>query len=473
MMPEYDAVVVGAGPNGLSAAIELARNGCSVLVVEARDTVGGGVRSEELTLPGFVHDVCSTSYPLVVASPAMNEYRLDKFGLEWVNSPALMAHPLDDGTAPTLERSINATAEQFGEDADAYRRMMRPLTDAADKLSSVLLSPILRGPLHPILMARFAYYGLRSSVGLSKSQFRGDRARALFSGIAAHSVLPLHKLPSAAYSLVLGLYGHARGWPMVRGGAQQLSNAMAACLEHHGGEIRTGWNVKTIDELPSSRVVLFDLSPRLIVKLAGHRLPDGYRRRLNKYRYGPGAFKIDWALDAPVPWTAERTHRAGVIHVCGDWREIEFAEKEVSRGRHPERPFILAAQQSLFDDSRAPDGKHVLWAYTHVPNGSPVDMTERIEAQIERFAPGFRERVLARTVRFPNELEDYNPSMIGGDITGGMQSIWQLIARPVLRWSPYRTPTKGLYICSASTPPGGGVHGMSGYHAARAALRDL
>jgi phytoene dehydrogenase-like protein len=472
-MPEYDAVVVGAGPNGLSAAIELARNGCSVLVVEAGDTVGGGVRSAELTLPGFVHDICSTAYPLAVASPALQRYRLEQFGLEWVHAPAPLAHPLDDGSSPLLEHSLEATAEQFGVDADAYRNMMKPLVEGADDLSSILLSPILRPPRHPLLMARFAFYGLRSSVGLSKSRFQEEPARALFSGIAAHSVLPLHKIPSAAFSLVLGLYGHARGWPMVRGGAHQLSKAMAACLEHHGGEVRTGWNVSNIDELPSARAVLFDLSPRQITRIAGHRLPDGYRRRLNKYRYGPGAFKVDWALDGPVPWTSEQAQRAGVIHVCGTSSEIEHAEKEVSKGRHPERPFILAAQQSLFDDTRAPEGKHTLWAYTHVPNGSTFDMTERIEAQIERFAPGFRDRILAKHVRFPSDIEEYNSNMIGGDITGGIQTIWQLIARPVLRWSPYRIPSEGLYICSASTPPGGGVHGMSGYHAARAALRDL
>jgi phytoene dehydrogenase-like protein len=472
-MPEYDAVVVGAGPNGLSAAIELARNGCSVLVAEAGATVGGGVRSAELTLPGFVHDICSTAYPLAVASPALQSYRLDQYGLEWVHAPAPLAHPLDDGSSPLLEHSLDATADQFGVDADAYRNMMNPLVEGADDLSSILLSPILRPPRHPLLMARFAFYGLRSSVGLSRSRFQEEPARALFSGIAAHSVLPLHKIPSAAFSLVLGLYGHARGWPMVRGGAHQLSKAMAACLKDHGGQIQTGWNVGNIDELPSARAILFDLSPRQIARIAGHRLPDGYRRRLNKYRYGPGAFKVDWALDGPVPWTSEQAQRAGVIHVCGTSSEIEQAEKEVSQGKHPERPFILAAQQSLFDDTRAPEGKHTLWAYTHVPNGSTFDMTERIEAQIERFAPGFRDRILARHVRFPGDLEEYNSNMIGGDITGGMQNIWQLIARPVLRWSPYRIPADGLYICSASTPPGGGVHGMSGYHAARATLGDL
>lgn len=472
-MPEYDAIVVGAGPNGLSAAIELARNGQSVLVVEAGETVGGSARSKELTLPGFIHDVCSTAYPLAIASPAFQEYRLNEFGLEWVHSPAPLAHPLEDGTAAMLERSVDATAERFGVDADAYRKLMGPLVRNADTLSEILLSPLLKIPRHPLLMARLGLLGLRSSVGLGSSRFRDEPARAMFAGIGAHSILPLTQIPSAAFSLVMGLYGHARGWPFARGGSHQLTRAMAACLEHHGGKIMTGCTVRNVDELPGSRALLLNLTPRQIIQIAGHRLPKGYLRRLGRYRYGPGVFKVDWALDGPVPWAARDCLRAGVVHVCGTSEEIASAEQMVADGDHPERPFVLVAQQSLFDDSRAPEGKQTLWAYTHVPNGSTFDMTERIEAQIERFAPGFRDRILARHVMFPGDLEAYNANLVGGEITGGMMDIWQLIKRPVLRWSPYRMPAKGLYICSASTPPGGGVHGMSGYHAARAALADL
>lgn len=471
-MSEYDAVVVGAGPNGLTAAIELARNDRSVLVVEAADTVGGGARTKELTLPGFRHDVCSTTYPLAVASPAFQRYRLDRFGLEWVDPPAPLAHPLDGGTAVMLERSVDETAEQFGPDAEAYRNLMGPLARDAGKMSAILLSP-LRVPRYPLLMAKFGLLGLRSAVGLGASWFTERKAQTLLASIGVHSNLPLMQSPSAAFSLTLGLYGHALGWPHARGGAQQISQALAACLEHHGGEIRTGWKVENVDELPESRVVLFDLSTKSILDIAGHRLPEGYARRLKTYQYGPGVFKVDWALDGPVPWAADDIKRAGTVHVCGPLDEIREAERAVFEGGHPERPFVVAAQPSVFDDSRAPAGKHTFWAYTHVPAGSDVDMTDRIESQIERYAPGFRDRILDRRVHSPDDLERYNPNLVNGDITGGVQNLWQAFTRPVARLMPYSIPGGRYFICSAAAPPGGGVHGMCGYHAARAALAKL
>ena len=472
-MPErrtYDAIVVGSGPNGLAAAITLAQAGRSVLLVEAKDTIGGGARSSELTLPGFVHDICSAIHPLGVASPFFSNLPLSEHGLEWVYPPASVAHPLDDGTAVVLERSVEATSETLGRDGAAYRKLFGPLVADWPRLADGLLGPF-RPPRHPIAMARFGLRAVRPARRLAEGRFKEERARALFAGLAAHSFLPLERPLSAAFALVLGTTGHAIGWPLPKGGSQQISNALASYLRSLGGEIETGRNVKSMDELEPAKAVLFDVTPRQLVGIAGDRLPSGYRRKLEGYRYGPGVFKLDLALDGPIPWTAQECARAGTVHLGGTMAEISASEAAVWKGEHSERPYVLVAQQSLFDSSRAPDGKHTAWAYCHVPNGSTFDMTDRIESQIERFAPGFRDRVLARSVMSPRGLEEHNPNCIGGDINGGIQDLRQLFTRPTLSLVPYSTPAKGIYICSSSTPPGGGVHGMCGYHAARAALR--
>ena len=469
----YDAIVVGAGPNGLAAAITLAQAGRSVFVLEAENTVGGGARSTQLTLPGFVHDVCSAIHPLAVGSPFLSTLPLSDHGLEWIHPPAPVAHPFDDGSAALLERSIQETGEFLGPDSGSYERLMEPLVAGWGKLAAQLLGPF-RLPRHPLLLTRFGLHAVRSGRGLARSLFQGERARALFGGLAAHSAIPLEKSPTAAFALVLASAGHAVGWPIPRGGSQSISDALASYLRGLGGEIVTSNRVQSIDDLPPARTVLLDLTPRQILGIAGKRLPSGYRRKLEGYRYGPGAFKMDWALDGPIPWRAPDCARASTVHLGGTLDEIAASERAVWEGHHPERPFVLVAQQSLFDGSRAPEGKHTAWAYCHVPNGSGFDMTERIEAQIERFAPGFRDLVLARSVMSPPGLEEYNANYVGGDINGGVQDLGQLFTRPTFRVVPYSTPARGLYICSSSTPPGGGVHGMCGHFAARAALkRDL
>jgi len=466
-----DAIVVGSGPNGLAAAIELSRAGRSVLVVEAGPTIGGGARSARLTLPGFLHDVCSAIYPLGVGSPFFRRLPLADHGLQWIQPPAPLAHPFDDGTAVLLERSVKETAENLGSDASAYRKLMGPLVADWNKLAPALLGPLCL-PRHPLALARFGLYALRAARGLAESLFAGPRARALFAGLAAHSMLPLEQRPSAAFGLVLGMAGHAVGWPVSRGGAQMVPNALASYLRSLGGEVVTDSPAASIEELPPARAVLFEVTPRQLLRIAEWRLPAQYRRQLEDYRYGPGAFKVDWALDGPIPWRAQECLRAGTVHVSGTLEEIAAAERLVAAGQIPERPFVLVAQQSLFDPSRAPAGKQTGWAYCHVPNASAFDMTDRIEAQIERFAPGFRDRILARHTMSPLGLQAYDPNYVGGDVNGGIQDLGQLFTRPTIRLVPYATPVKGLYICSSSTPPGGGVHGMCGYHAARAALRD-
>jgi phytoene dehydrogenase-like protein len=466
-----DAVVVGSGPNGLAAAITLAQAGRSVLVVEAAETIGGGVRSAELTLPGFVHDVCSAIHALAEASPCFGALPLAEHGLELVEPPAPLAHPLDDGTAVMLERSVEATAAGLGSDARAYTTLMAPLVERRDKLLPFLLGhrPI---PRHPIVAARFGVVGLRSAVGLAK-RFEGDRARALIAGLAAHSIQDLHRPPTASFGLVLGLLAHTHGWPLARGGSQRISDALSSYFRSLGGEIEVGRQVESVDDLPKSKVTMLDLTPRQVLSVAGHRLPGRYMRALRRYRYGPGVFKVDWALDGPVPWKAEGCARAATVHVGGTLEEIAASEAAMWRGETSDRPFVLVAQQSLFDDTRAPDGKHTLWAYCHVPNGSREDMTETIEAQIERFAPGFRDLVLGRSVRGPAEIERDNANYVGGDINGGVQDLGQLYTRPVVRLNPYATPVDGLFICSSSTPPGGGVHGLCGYYAAQTALSGV
>ena len=467
-----DAIVVGAGPNGLAAAIELARAGLSVTLLEGEEEIGGGVRSAALTLPGFVHDVCSAVYPLGVASPFFATLPLAGHGLEWIHPPAPLAHPLDDGTAVLLERSFSATASSLGKDGEAWRRLLLPLAEGWPQLASDILAPP-HLPRHPLLLARFARHALRSAQGLAEARFRGPRARALLAGLAAHSFLPLDRPATAAIGLVLGLLGHAVGWPIPRGGAGSLSAALAEHFQFLGGRIETGTAVRALDQLPAVRTILLDVTPRQLLAIAGDRLGPRYRRRLEEYRYGPGVFKIDWALAGPIPWRAPECALAGTVHLGGTLEEIAEGEQEVWRGRHPERPFVLLAQPSLFDPSRAPAGSHTGWAYCHVPNGSTTDMTEAIERQVERFAPGFRDLILARHTRTAAGYELYNPNCIGGDINGGVQDLRQIFARPVPGPDPYATDCEGLYLCSSSTPPGGGVHGMCGYHAARAALRKL
>ena len=466
----YDAVVVGAGPNGLAAAIELARAGCSVVVIEGEATVGGGLRSAALTREGFVHDVCSAIHPLAVASPFFSSLPLGEHGLHWVYPPAALAHPFDDGHAAVATTSVDATAATLGAGGESYAALMRPLIAAWPALRDELLAP-LHVPRHPFALARFGFLGLRSAAGLVRSRLDGERARAFFAGLAAHSMLAMEQVGSAAFGLVLGLTAHAIGWPLPRGGAQSLADALAAYLRSLGGEIITDTRVASLADLPPARAVLCDVTPRQLVRLAGSSLPDGYRLALTRYRYGPAAYKVDWAMGDRIPWTAEACVQAATVHLGATWDEIAASERAAAGGAHAERPFVLLAQPSLFDTTRAPSGRHTVWAYCHVPLGSTVDMTDRIERQIESFAPGFRERILARHVLSPADLERHNPNLVDGDINGGTADLGQLFLRPTAR--TYRTPVKGLYLCSASTPPGGGVHGMCGYFAARAALRDM
>jgi phytoene dehydrogenase-like protein len=466
-----DAVVVGSGPNGLAAAITLAREGRSVLVLEAVATVGGGMRSAELTEPGFVHDVCSAVHPTAVGSPFFAELPLAEHGLEMIQPPAPLAHPFDDGTALMLERSVEDTAAGLGADGEKYRRVFEPLVRDKGRLVPFLLGPRPL-PRHPVAAARFGLLGLRSAIGLTR-RFEDGRTKALFAGLAAHSIQSLRRSPTAAFGLVLGLLGHAYGWPVARGGSQAVADALASYLRSLGGAIETGRRVESVDELPRKSLILLDLTPGQVIRVAGHRLPNRYLRALRRYRYGPGVFKVDWALHGPVPWRAESCARAATVHLGGTVEEIVESEDAVWEDRVSDRPFVLLAQPSLFDDTRAPAGKHTLWAYCHVPNGSSLDMAERIERQIERFAPGFRERILARRTHSALDMEAYNPNYVGGDINGGVQDLLQLYTRPAIRLNPYSTPVDGLYICSSSTPPGGGVHGMCGYLAASAALRSI
>ena len=465
-----EAVVVGAGPNGLAAAIALAQAGTVVTVLEGAETVGGGCRSEELTLPGFVHDTCSTVHSLALASPFLSSLPLSQHGLDLVHPQAPLAHPLGDSSAVMLERSVQATAAGLGADAEAYARLFDPLVSDGEKLFAEILGP-LRPPRHPLVLARFGRGAVRSAVGLARSRFEGDRARALLAGCCAHSMLSLRKPVSAAFGLVLAASAHRVGWPVAAGGSQRLADALAAHLHSLGGRIETGRPVESVDELPAGGPALLDVTPRQLLHLGGSRLPPGYRRRLARYRYGPGVFKLDWALDGPIPWAASEVARAGTVHVGGTLDEIAASEEEVCRGEHPERPFVLLVQASLFDSARAPAGKHSAWAYCHVPHGSTHDMTNPIEAQVERFAPGFSDLIVGRSTMDPAEVERRNPNYVGGDINGGVQDLRQLFARPLRRPVPYSTPDPGLFICSSSTPPGGGVHGMCGYWAARAALR--
>jgi phytoene dehydrogenase-like protein len=468
----YDAVVVGSGPNGLAAAIVIAETGRSVLVIEAADTIGGGCRTGELTLPGFLHDTCSAIHPMALASPLFRRLPLERHGLRWVHPPAPLAHPFEDGTAVVLHRSIAETAAQLADDGPAWIRLLQPLVDAADATFDGLLRPAGRG--RPTLaLVRFGLLGLRSCASLVRSRFRHARARALFAGCAAHSFLPLEAAGSASFGLVLTLAGHAVGWPCAHGGSGRIADALAAHLRSLGGEIEVGRPVRSLAELPPARAVLFDVAPIALCRIAGDALPARYRRQLARFVHGPGAFKIDWALAGPIPWTANSCAAAGTVHVGGSFEEVAASEAAACAGRVPMRPFVIVAQQSMFDPVRAPRGRQAAWGYCHVPNGCPIDMTDRIEQQIERFAPGFRDLILCRRITPPRALEAANPNLVGGDISGGANHLRQLVFRPAVRWNPYATPNPRLFLCSASTPPGGGVHGMCGAGAALSALATV
>jgi len=466
----YDAVVIGSGPNGLAAAITVAQAGHSVLVLEGHKTIGGGTRSAELTLPGFKHDVCSAVHPMAALSPFFRTLPLADHGLEWIHPAAPLAHPLDDGSAVFLERSVERTGESLGRDGGRYSDLIRRLISDWPKLESLLLGPPGL-PRHPLAAARFGLQAMRSASGFAKSAFREQRARALFAGIAAHSILPLEQMPSAAFGLVLGAVGHMVGWPIARGGSSSIANALASYLRSLGGEIIAGSPVESVDQLPPSRVVLCDITPRQLARIAGRHFTPAFNRKLGQYRYGPGVCKLDWALDAPIPWKAEACARAATVHLGGTLEEIASSERAPWQGEIASRPFVLLAQPTLFDSSRAPAGKHIAWAYCHVPNGSRVDVSDRIEMQVERFAPGFRSRILKRSTLLTADLEDGNPNLVGGDISGGAADLSQLFFRPTMRL--YRTPAKNIYICSSSTPPGGGVHGICGHVAAKLALKEL
>jgi phytoene dehydrogenase-like protein len=466
-----DAVVIGSGPNGLAAAITLARAGRSVRVFEAESTIGGATRSLELTAPGFVHDVCSAVHALVVLSPFLKTLPLAAHGLEFVQPEAPFAHPFDDGTAVVVERSIDRTAATLGaHDGRAYRRLVAPLATRAPDLMAALLGPA--GPRHPLLMARFGLTAIRSAAHLAR-RFRDERTRALIAGAAAHSMVPLDFAATAGYALGLIVAAHAAGWPVARGGSQQVADALAAYLRTLGGDIVTGTRVEALSQLPPSRAVLCDVTPRQFLRIAGDRAPHRYRRRLSRFRYGPGVFKMDWALNAPVPWRARECGRAGTIHLGGTFAEMAEGERAAWEGRVHGKPYVLLVQPSVCDPSRAPAGKHTLWAYCHVPNGATADMTTAIEDQIERFAPGFRDCIVARHAMGPAAMERRNANLVGGDIGGGASDLAQMFTRPVFGLNPYATAIPHVYLCSSSTPPGIGVHGMCGHFAARAALKKL
>jgi phytoene dehydrogenase-like protein len=468
---DYDAVVVGSGPNGLAAAILLQQQGLSVLVIEGKDTIGGGLRSAELTLPGFVHDICSAIHPLAVASPFFRTLPLADHGLEYLYPTLAAAHPFDGGSAAFLAQSIQDTAQQFGIDERQYADLMQSVTRAWPLIDKDTLGP-LSIPKHPLAMANFGLKALRSATDFV-SRFKTTEARGLFAGMAAHAIQPLSNLSTTAIGLVLMATGHLKGWPVPKGGSAAIANALAGYFTSLGGKIETGTFIKSLDQLPSAHAVLFDITPKQLLQIAGHKFSSLYKWQLERYRYGMGVFKVDWALGGPIPFTADACRQAGTIHLGNTFEQIAESELMTSKGRQSDRPFVLLAQQSQFDSSRAPEGKHTAWAYCHVPNGSTQDMTDVIERQVERFAPGFRDRILAKHTMNTAQIQDHNPNYVGGDINGGIIDLGQLFTRPALRWSPYKTSAKGLYICSSSTPPGGGVHGMCGYHAAKKALSDV
>jgi phytoene dehydrogenase-like protein len=469
---EYDAVVVGSGPNGLAAAITIARGKRSVLLLEAKETIGGGTRTRELTLPGFRHDVCAAIHPLALASPFFRSLHLTRFGVEWIHPPVPLAHPLDNDTAVLMERSLEDTARGLGRDRNSYLRLLGPFIQRWEELVGDLLKP-LGFPVHPLTALRFSLKGLQSARSLAERWFQDTRARALFAGNSCHSILPLEDMSTGSFGIMLSMMGHAVGWPMARGGSQALAEALASCFLSLGGKISVNTPVSSTRDLPRTRVALFDVSPRQLDRIAGERFPANYRKHLQGYRQGPGVFKVDWALEGPIPWRDQACRQAGTLHCGGTFDEIAASERQVWQGVAPTRPFVLLSQPSLFDPTRAPGGMHTAWAYCHVPNGCTVDMTHAIEDQVERFAPGFRNLIQATRSMSPAQMEEYNPNYIGGDIVGGVQSFRELFIRPLGRWQAYSTPVRGFYICSASMPPGGGVHGMCGHLAAKKALREM
>lgn len=467
---DYDAIVVGSGPNGLAAAITLQKEGLSVLLIEAKSTVGGGMRTSDLTLPGFKHDVCSAVHPMAVASPFFKTLPLDQFGLRYLNPEVLAGHPFDGGNSAVLYTSLEKTANSLGLDEQVYKDHVQPLVENWPYIAKDILAP-LRFPQHPLKMAKFGINALTSSLYLAKN-FKTEEAKGLWGGMAAHSIQPLSNVATSAIAMVLLAVGHVNGWPIPEGGSQQIANALSSYFLSLGGKIETNIEVTSLSQLPSAQVVLFDLTPKQLLKIAGHKFSAFYTKQLERYRYGMGVFKIDWALSEPAPFTSVECRKAGTVHLGNTLEEIAFSEKLTSEGGISTRPFVLFTQPSIIDPTRAPEGKHTAWAYCHVPNGSTVDMTAAIESQVERFAPGFKDIILARATMNTQQVEAYNANYIGGDINGGVIDIGQLFTRPVLRMSPYTTPSKDIYICSSSTPPGGGVHGMCGYHAAKKALKQ-
>jgi len=468
---KYDAIVVGSGPNGLAAAIALQQKGLSVLLIEGKDTIGGGLRSSELMQPGFVHDVCSAVHPLAIQSPFFKTLPLAEYGLSYIYPPVLAAHSMDAGQSVALYKSLIQTAEQFGIDKQAYFNLFESLSESWPELVKDILAP-LHFPKHPIDLLKFGYKALQPATRIANS-FKTEKLKALWAGMAAHSMMPLTSATTSAVAMVLALAGHGSGWPIAKGGSQNIAYALASYFKSLGGEVVTNYYVDSLSKLPAAKAILFDIGPKQLLQIAGHKFSDNYQRQLMRYRYGMGVFKMDWILENPVPFQSEACKSAGTVHLGGSLEEIAAAEQTVWRGKHPQKPFVLMAQQSVFDTSRTVGNKQVLWAYCHVPNGSTVDMTEAIENQIERFAPGFRDCIIKRKTTNSQEIEAYNPNYIGGDINGGAMDLRQLFTRPALKWSPYRTSAKGMYICSSSTPPGGGVHGMCGYHAAERVLKDL
>ena len=471
-MKQYDCVVIGSGPNGLAAAIELQRSGLSVKVLEQKSKLGGGARSEELTLPGFVHDIGSAIHPLGVASPFFSQLPLSEFGLEWVYPPEAVAHPLDNGNTVTLSRSVAETARQLGADSKAYTELMQPIVDNWNQIAPDFLGP-LRFPKHPLKLAQFGLKALQSSNGLAKRIFSTDEAKGYFSGLAAHSMLPLEKTSSAAIGLVLGALGHVVGWPFPKGGAQSITNALLAYFRSLGGEVETDRDVRSISDIPDCKATLWDVTPWQLLEIEGISFSRPYRNQLKRFRYGPGIFKVDWALSDPIPFANPKANLAATIHIGGTLEEVALSERFAWEKRHTDKPFVLLVHQSPFDQSRAPEGKHTAWAYCHVPRYSTQDMIEAIEQQVERFAPGFQDTILHKATMNTDDVQRYNPNYIGGDINGGAQLITQVFTRPTFSLTPYRTAQKGVYLCSSSTPPGGGVHGMCGYHAAQTVLKDL